>query len=114
MKWLFGGVDRLNSKAKGSAGERELAEILRQAGHTEAHRNEQRYIGGKENPDVSLEGFHVEVKRAEKFNAYSALEQAEADANGKAIPIVCHRRNRKPWIVIMKLTDWLKMMKPRP
>ena len=101
----------MNSKKKGSAGERELCEILQQAGFDEAHRNDQRYTSGLENPDVALTGYHVEVKRAERFNAYEAMAQAEHDANGKCTPIVAHRRNRKPWLVVMHLTDWLKLIK---
>ncbi len=99
-----------NSKRKGSAGERELLGILQ--GHGLAVRNDQRYVGGVDNPDISLDmggkRYHVECKRAEKFNAYTAMEQAERDANGHDVPIVMHRRSRKPWLVVMKLDDFLK------
>ena len=101
----------MNSKRKGSAGERELCGLLQGAGFTEAHRNNQQYIGGLENPDISTPGLHWEVKRAERFNAYEAMEQAEKDANGKKTPIVAHRRNRKPWLVVMKLEDWLTILR---
>lgn len=99
----------MNSKKKGSAGERELCALLRQAGFTEAQRNDQRYVGGVDNPDISLTGYHVEVKRAERFNAYEAMAQAARDANGHNTPIVAHRRNRRPWIVVMKLDDFIKL-----
>lgn len=99
----------MNSKRKGSAGERELCSILKKAGFMEAHRNDQRYVGGLENPDIALDGYHVECKRAERFNAYEAMIQAERDANGKSIPIVAHRRNRKPWLVVMKLEDFMRL-----
>jgi hypothetical protein len=101
----------MNSKRKGSSGERELCDILHKAGFTDAHRNEQRYVGGVDNPDIALDGYHVEVKRSERFNAYEAMAQAERDANGKKIPIVAHRRNRKPWLVVMRLEDWIKEAK---
>lgn len=105
------GGEYLNSKRKGNAGERELCAILAEAGA--AHRNDQRYIGGEDNPDISFQigggRFHVECKRAEKFNAYAAMDQAERDANGHAVPIVAHRRNRKPWLVVMKLDDFLRL-----
>ena len=99
----------MNSKRKGSAGERELCGILQEAGFSSAHRNDQRYVGGLENPDIALEGYHVEVKRCEKLSLYEAMAQAERDANGKKTPIVAHRRNRKPWLVVMRLEDWLKV-----
>lgn len=99
----------MNSKRKGSAGERELCALFQEAGLTEAHRNDQRYVGGKDNPDVALQGYHVECKRAERFNAYEAMAQAERDANGHSVPIVAHRRNKRPWLVVMRLTDFIRL-----
>ena len=102
----------MKSKKKGSAGERELLSILAEAGA--AQRNDQRYVGGVDNPDISFQmggnRFHVECKRAEKFNAYAAMDQAQRDANGHAVPIVAHRRNRRPWLVILTLEDFLRLM----
>ena len=101
----------MNSKRKGNDGERELCALLSAEGI--ATRNDQRYVGGKDNPDISLEiggeRYHVECKRAERFNAYEAMEQAVRDANGHAIPLVAHRRNRKPWLVVLSLDDFLKV-----
>ena len=97
----------MNSKRKGSAGERELCEYLTAAGFP-AHRNDQRYTGGKGNPDIDaegLEGFHIEVKRVEKLNISAAMHQAEQDAVNR-IPVVIHRRNREPWLITMKLSDY--------
>lgn len=100
----------MNSKKKGSAGERELCDVLRSAGY-EAHRNDQRYVGGVDNPDVSaVPGYHIECKRTERLSLYEAFEQAEHDANGHAVPVVMHRRSRKPWLCVMKLEDWLKIV----
>ena len=77
----------MNSKRKGSGGERELAELLQAHGY-DAHRNDQRYIGGLNNPDVGgLPGYHIEVKRTERFSLYAAMEQARRDADGKAVPL---------------------------
>ena len=98
----------MNSKKKGSAGERQLASILQSYGYA-AHRNDQRYTGGLENPDVSLRGVHIECKRAEAFRLYDALAQATRDANGKALPVVMHRKNNAPWVVVMALEDWIKL-----
>lgn len=99
----------MNSKRKGSAGERELCEYLTAAGFP-AHRNEQRYEGGYNNPDVSAEGLealHIECKRVEKLNVNEAMRQAAADAAGKT-PVVMHRRNREQWLITLKLDDFLK------
>ena len=103
----------MNSKAKGSAGERELCMWLTAHGYP-ARRNEQRYTGGKGNPDVSvegLEGYHFEVKRVERLNVPAAMQQAERDADGR-IPAVVHRRNRAPWLITMHLEDWIKGQSP--
>ena len=102
----------MNSKKKGSGGERELVEILTAEGFP-AHRNDQRFTGGIGNPDVSaegLEGFHFEVKRTEKLNLGAAMEQAEHDAAGR-VPVVAHRRSRRPWFITMHLSDWLALVK---
>lgn len=98
----------MNSKRKGSGGERELAGILRSHGY-DARKNEQRYIGGLENPDVSLPGMHIECKRTEALRLYDAIEQARRDANGKTLPCVAYRKNHCPWIAIMILEDWVQL-----
>lgn len=96
------------SKAKGSAGERELCAYLAARGFP-AHRNDQMFIGGKGNPDIDaqgLEGYHFEVKRVERLNVSEAMKQAAGDACGR-IPAVVHRKNREPWLITMRLEDWL-------
>lgn len=101
----------MNSKRKGSAGERELEQILAESG-IRAVRNDQRYISGKNNPDISVEfagePVHVEVKRAEHLNITKAVNQAVSDADGKAFPVVVHRTNRQPWLVTFRLDDFLR------
>lgn len=97
----------MNSKRKGSAGERELAGILRAHGY-DAHRNDQMYKGGKGNPDVALAGVHIECKRCERLSLYDALAQAARDAGDNVPPVVMHRRNHAPWVVVMRLEDWVR------
>lgn len=78
-----------------------------------AHRNEQRFVGGAGNPDISaegLEGYHFEIKRTERLNLGAAMEQAEHDAAGR-VPVVVSRRNRRPWLVTMHLSDWLTLLR---
>lgn len=101
----------MNNKRKGNAGELELLHLLEERG-LDVRRNDQKFIGGVDNPDLALtvEGqpVHVEVKRCERLSLYEAMEQAEHDANGHALPVVVHRRNRKPWLVVMRLEDALR------
>ena len=101
-----------SSQRKGSAGERELLHLLEAHG-IPACRNDQRYNGGVDNPDINAKiggnSFHIECKRTERFRLYDALEQAQHDANGHRIPIVAHRQNRRPWVVVLTLNDFLKL-----
>ena len=106
----------MNSKRKGTAGENELASILREAG-LRAHRNDQIFKGGAGNPDVSAElsglKLHIEVKRAERLNVPEAMNQAIRDAEGGAFPVLAHRRNREKWLVTMPLFSLLAELKER-
>lgn len=99
-----------NSRQKGKRAELELASILRSAGF-EAKRGVQ-YQGGPDSPDVvGLPGVHVEVKHVEKLNIFDAMDQSRRDTGVCELPIVAHRKNRKPWLVTMDLDDWLKLYK---
>ena len=98
----------MNSKKKGSAGERELCSVLTAAGFP-AHRNDQRFLGGYDNPDIDAEGleaYHIECKRVERLNVSDAFAQAVIDSAGR-IPVVAHRKNREPWLITLRLEDWL-------
>jgi len=98
------------SKEKGKRGERECAALLREHGFTA--RRGQQFSGGDGSPDVvhSIDGVHIEVKYVERFNLYDALEQATIDADYQ-IPVVFHRRKRKPWTVVLKADDFLHLLK---
>ena len=97
------------SQRKGAAGERELAALLSAAGY-ECQRGGSLSFG--EIPDVlGLPGIHIECKRVEKLNVGEAMEQAIRDSDRMldGMPALFHRRNRKPWLVTMRLEDWLKL-----
>lgn len=97
-------------REKGKRGERELAELIREFG-LEARRGVQ-FKGGAGSPDVvcEIEGVHIECKRTEALSLYEAMGQAEADAGFK-IPVVFHRRSRKPWLAILHATELLALLK---
>lgn len=97
------------SRDKGKRGERELANALRNCGY-ETRRGQQ-YSGTETSADVvGLPGIHIECKRTESLRLYEALEQAERDAGASGdLPAVFHRKNGKPWVVIMELGNWLKL-----
>ena len=100
------------SKRKGNQGEREFLQLLKNCG-INAQRNDQMFKGGTDNPDISAEiggrAFHFEVKRTERFRLYDAVEQAQSDANGHRMPVVAHRMNHRPWVVVLSLEDFIKI-----
>lgn len=98
------------SQRKGASGEKELCEIFQQHGYTSVQRPPAPSYGRQ--PDlVGLEGIHVECKRSERLNIHEAMQQAQRDADAfcDGFPTVFHRRNRSPWLVTMKMEDWLKL-----
>ena len=60
---------------------------------------------------TGLPGIHIEVKRVEKLNVCEAMEQSIRDSErmDDGMPVLFHRRNRKPWLVTMRLEDWMRM-----
>ena len=99
----------MNSRVKGKNGELELAHILQSYGY-DARRSQQ-YAGINNDADViGLPGYHLEVKRVEKLNIDTAMEQSIRDARENEIPIVCHRKNRKQWLVTLRLKDFMEVV----
>ena len=99
---------KINSKAKGARGERELSSKLKEYGY-ETRRGQQ-YCGANGDADVvGLDGIHIECKRVEKLNIYDAISQAKADAKETELPTVFHRKDRSEWLVTMTIDDWMKL-----
>jgi Holliday junction resolvase len=100
-------MGKINSIQKGKAGERELANLLKEKGY-ETRRGQQ-FAGNNGDADVvGLPHIHIECKRVENLNVYKAHAQATADSKG-GTPTVFHRKNSMPWLVTMSLTDWLNL-----
>lgn len=100
----------MNSKDKGSRGERELASKLKEYGFD--CRRGQQYCGANGDADVvGLEGIHIECKRTERLSLYDALAQAKHDAKEGQMPVVMHRKNHCEWVVIQPLSDWIELYK---
>lgn len=87
---------------KGKRGERELARYLKALFDIPCRRGQQ-YSGIEGEDVVGIEGVHVECKRVEKLNVLKAVEQAVRDASVGDIPIVCHRKDKKPWLMTVRL-----------
>jgi len=98
-------MGKINSRAKGAAGERELANYLRKQGWQKARRTQQ-YAGNPEggSGDVVCENFpfHIEGKRCQALKPEEWMEQSKQDCPEGKIPAVFFRRNgRKEWLVIL-------------
>lgn len=101
---------KINSKQKGKAGELEFSNLCKEHGFDT--RRSQQYAGINNDADVvGLEGIHIEVKRVERLNIDNAIEQAIRDKADEEMPIVAHRKNRKPWLVTMLADDWFELYK---
>lgn len=54
--------------------------------------------------------FNIEAKRTEKLNIWSALAQAEANADKGRIPLLIFKRNRSKVYAVMELSNLMHIM----
>ena len=99
----------VNSRAKGARAEREIAKILREEYGFENVRRGQQFSGIEGEDIVGLPMVHCEVKNVQKLNLRDAMAQSERDAKEDQVPIVIHKKDRKPWLVTMNLNDFVSM-----
>lgn len=94
------------ARNKGASGERELASFLKDLLGVHFHRTQQ-YCGKAGDSDVTgeVQGIHWESKRTETLSVYKAMQQARDDCKDDSLPVVCHRRNAKPWLLIVELNE---------
>ena len=99
------------SQRKGRAGELELVQILQTHGIPAQPGDPVSY--GSTPDVVGVPGIHVECKRNERLNIELAMDQAVRDSEkfNDGLPAVFHRKNRRPWLVTMKLDDFMEVYK---
>ena len=103
-----------SSQRKGRAGELELSRILRGCGYDV---QPGRAVSYGLPPIFRATGIHIECKRVERLNVPEAMKQAVRDAENSTMERLCHPRSREPWLVTMRLQDWMglyRMQKDRP
>ena len=98
-----------NSRQKGARAERELAHKLSEYGF-ECRRGVQ-YSGLGGEDVVGLPMVHIEAKNVQKLNLRDAMDQSVRDAKEDQFPVVMHKKDRKPWLVTMQLSDFMAMYK---
>jgi hypothetical protein len=118
----------MNSREKGKRGERLWRDELRAAGFNA--RRGQQFSGSADSPDVicaELGWIHFEVKCVERLNIEEAMEQARIDCHLspalspyggegeghsiKKVPVVAHKRSRRPWLVTMEAEVFFQLVK---
>ena len=107
-------MGKINSKQKGSRGERLWRDFCREHGFEDVRRTRQ-YSGNPEvvgsSDCVGIKGLHQEVKFVEKLNIDNAITQAITDAGQDEIPIVAHKKKYKDWKVTLLAEDFLRIYK---
>ena len=99
-----------SAQAKGRRGEIELAQFLRDRGLSEARPGDPLNYGTQ--PDViGINGLHIECKRHERLEISKWYGQAQQDAQRMqdGLPAVIYRQNRRPWMIVLSLSDFLEL-----
>ena len=100
-----------SAQAKGRRGEIELARYLQENGFTDAKPGAPLNYG-KEADITGISGLHIECKRHERLEINKWYEQAAEDAARMqdGAPAVIYRQNRRQWMIVLSLNDFLKMI----
>jgi len=96
------------SRAKGSAAERDVRDILKAAGfdvHRTPHSGALEWMKG----DICGAPWHIEVKRCEALRISEWCAKAESEADGKTALLI-FRRSREPWRVALTLKSFLRLL----
>lgn len=59
--------------------------------------------------DIRLGHFILEVKRRKSIAVYEWIDQANAACVANSVPVVICRADKREFLVIQRLDDWLKM-----
>jgi len=104
-------VKRINSRAKGARGERELSKFLSDRGYPS--RRGQQFCGANGDQDViceKLSRLSIECKRVQNLNIDKALMKCVEDKKEEQIATVWHRRDNEEWKVTLKASDLLGLI----
>ncbi|MDP2652198.1 MAG: hypothetical protein Q8O94_03610 [bacterium] len=99
------------SRSKGQVGERELRDIINATLGTEIGRELSQVRDG--GADLILGDYYIECKRQETLHIGDWCHQAEKAAEGRGKPVVAYRRSREPWRIVLRIEDFLELLKER-
>ena len=102
-------------REKGKRGERQLRDLLRDAGFDSAYRTQQ-FSGAcpEGSADVKcpqLPSIHWEVKNVEKLSIWPAMAQSLADAAAGQTAVVAHTKNNYGFLVTLRAEDFLDILR---
>lgn len=103
----------MNSKQKGSRGERDFRSFVQKHGFGDTKRTGHlQNQTGSQIPDVTCDSLpvHFEVKRTEKCQPRAFLAQACEDCRKGSLPIVAWKANHQPWTAILLAEDLLLVL----
>jgi len=97
------------SRNKGAAAERELAQLLTdELGFVVKRKLGQARDSGD---DIQIGKFRIEAKRRETLALPAWCRQIEQHCELGEVPIVAYRQNGQPWRIVMKLEDFLPLLR---
>jgi hypothetical protein len=96
-------------RQRGAETEREVCdEIAKQTGWVVKRELGQARDGGA---DIRLAQFVIEVKRRKSIAVYEWIDQVKAACAGYDVPVVICRGDKREFLVIQPLDEWLKLAK---
>lgn len=98
-----------SQRNKGAAAEREVCAILAELLGTPIKRKLGQARDGGD--DIEIGKFRIEVKRREALSIDAWCEQVEVCTEIGQVPLVVYRRNGKPWRVVLRLDDFIPLMR---
>ncbi len=111
----------INPSRKGKCGELEFSHYAESVlakhtykGEPVTCRRGQQYCGSNGDPDVVTNlPCKFEVKRTERFRLYPAVQQILDDQPDANLVAVAHRANRKQWVAVVPMEQFLLLLVDR-
>ncbi len=99
-----------SQRTKGASGERDVCNLIKEHLGVEVKRNlNQTREGGA---DIKMPPFSIEVKRRARIgNIYDWMVQSQKSCSDGEKPIVICRADRRDWLVVMPISQFLQLVK---
>jgi len=99
-----------SQRNKGASGERDVCNLIKEHLGVDVKRNlNQTREGGA---DIKMPPFSIEVKRRARIgNIYDWMVQSQKSCSDGEKPIVICRADRRDWLVVMPISQFLQLVK---